>query len=370
MLTLPPSKTYVIAEAGVNHNGDIARAIDMVAAGADAGADAVKFQTFDPAALVTADAAKVAYQLANTGDGESQHAMLERLVLKREDHGVLIDACKKHGVDFISTPFDHSSLAFLAHDLDLPTLKFSSGDATNGPLLLAAAQTSKTMILSTGMCTLNDIERALDVIAWGMTGGDTPISIDAIAGHRDTPDGCAALLQRLAILHCVTDYPAPPPSTNLNAMITMSLHFELTTGFSDHSIGTAISIGAVAMGAAIIEKHFTLDRNLPGPDHAASLMPDELKHMIDGIRDVEVALGDGTKQPGPAEVDNAAAVRKSIFATAPIKAGDKFTPENIGCLRPGNGCTPMAYWDLLGQEATVNIDVDQTIEFTVPTRGH
>ena len=361
MLTFPPSKTYVIAEAGVNHNGDIARAIDMVAAGADAGADAVKFQTFDPAALVTADAAKVAYQLTNTGGGESQREMLERLVLKREDHGILIDACKKHGVDFISTPFDHGSLAFLAHDLDLPTLKFSSGDATNGPLLLAAAQTGKTMILSTGMCTLDDIERALDVIAWGMTNAGTPESIAAISGHRDTPEGRAALMQRLAILHCVTDYPAPAASTNLNAMVTMSIHFELTTGFSDHSIGTGISIGAVAMGAAIIEKHFTLDRNLPGPDHAASLMPGELKNMVDGIRDVEIALGDGIKQPGPAEVDNAAAVRKSIFATAPIKAGDALSGENVGCLRPSEGISPMRYWDLVGGSANRDYDVGEMI---------
>ena len=351
MLTLPPTKTYVIAEAGVNHNGNIARAVDMIAAGADAGADAVKFQTFDPAALVTAGAAKVAYQLANTGGGESQREMLERLVLKREDHGILIDACKKHGVDFISTPFDHGSLAFLAHGLDLPTLKFSSGDATNGPLLLAAAQTGKTMILSTGMCTLDDIERALDVIAWGMTNAGTPQSIGAIHGYRDTPDGRAALMRRLAILHCVTDYPAPAESTNLNAMVTIS----------DHSIGTGISIGAVAMGATIIEKHFTLDRNLPGPDHAASLMPGELKNMIDGVRDVEVALGDGIKQPGSAEIDNAAAVRKSIFATAPIKAGDALSGENVGCLRPGEGISPMRYWDLVGGSANRDYDIGEMI---------
>ncbi len=361
MLNLPPDRTYVIAEAGVNHNGDMGRAAEMIAVAAEAGADAVKFQTFDPAALVTADAGKVAYQLANTGGAESQRAMLEKLVLKREDHAALMDACTKHGIDFLSTPFDHGSLEFLTRELNLPVFKISSGDATNGPLLLAGAQSGKTMILSTGMCTLEDVEAALDVIAWGMTGGSTPERLEDVAGHRDTPQGRAALLERLAILHCVTDYPAPAASTNLNAMITMSLTFDLTTGFSDHSIGTAISIGAVAMGASIIEKHFTLDRSLPGPDHAASLMPTELQQMIAGIRDVEVALGDGTKQPGPAEFENAAAVRKSIVATTPIKAGENLSSENVGCLRPGEGISPMRFWDLLGTSANRNYRIGEMI---------
>ena len=363
---------FIIAEAGVNHNGDRDRALALVDAAADAGADAVKFQTFDADALAVANAPKAAYQNETTDAAESQLEMLKRLELPHNLHRELIERCAEREIQFLSTPFDSGSLRFLAEDLGLQMLKIPSGEITNGPLLLQTGMSGCKIILSTGMSTLNEVEQALGVLAFGMTEPGGKPSRAAFAAAFESEGGKAALAGKVTLLHCTTEYPAPVEDANLRAMETMRDAFGLRVGLSDHTEGTAVPIAAVAMGAEIIEKHLTLNRSLPGPDHKASLEPAELTEMIagiraaeeelsDGIRAVEYAMGDGVKHPQPSEMKNMAIARKSLVALKPIKAGEAFTEDNLGVKRPGTGASPMEYWERLDRMAERDFGTDETI---------
>jgi N-acetylneuraminate synthase len=342
----------IIAEAGVNHNGSEELAIALIDAAAVAGVDVVKFQTFKAANLVTRQAKQAAYQTANTGKEESQLAMLSRLELSFDAHVRLIAYCQSLGIEFLSTAFDNESLEFLVGKLGLQTLKIPSGELTNAPFVLSHARTGCNLIVSTGMATLAEVEAALGVIAFGLTTSpeETP-SEEAFMAAYASPAGQAALSQKVTLLHCTTEYPAPMQDINLKAMDTLAHAFRLPVGYSDHSQGITIPIAAVARGACLIEKHFTLDRNMEGPDHKASLELHELAAMVQGIRDVELALGDGIKGPRPSEVKNKPIARKSLVAACDIVQGTIWAAEHLAIKRPGNGMSPYAYWQLLGQPA-------------------
>ncbi len=347
------TSTLIIAEAGVNHNGDEKLAFELVDAAVDCGADIVKFQTFKAKKLVTASAKQADYQVKNTGVTESQFDMLSRLELGYEVHKELLAYCNDKGIEFLSTAFDSESLAFLVNDLGLKRLKIPSGDLTNAPLVLEHAQTGCDLIVSTGMATLSEIETALGVIAFGYTADKEAIpGIDAFQAAYYSEAGQKALKQKVTVLHCTTEYPAPMPDINLRAMDSLASAFRVSVGYSDHSKGITIPIAAVARGAVLIEKHFTLDNNMEGPDHKASLEPDELKNMVNAIRDVELALGDGVKGPRPSEIKNKQIARKSLVASRPIKLGETFSAANIEIKRPGDGAEPIRYWDVIGQAAS------------------
>lgn len=353
---------YFIAEAGINHNGDLTRAEAMVDAAAEAGADAVKFQTFSATALASTAAQQAPYQKTAMGIKESQLDMLQRLELSPQDHHTLQMLCTERCIDFLSTPFDNDSLDFLVHDMKLETLKIGSGDITNGPLLLQAARTNCKIILSTGMCDLEDVTVALQVLAFGLLNSkDTPSRTEFKAAFESTA-GQAILQDKVTILHCTTAYPTPHEDVNLQAIDTLRELFQIPVGLSDHTIGNAVAIAAVARGGRIIEKHFTLDRSLPGPDHRASLEPAELTALIRDIRIVEAALGDGTKNTTPSEIENIAAARKSLIAETTICKGDTFSEDNLGVKRPGTGISPMDYWDQLGRTATQDYETDELIK--------
>lgn len=354
-------RTVVIAEAGVNHNGSVDLARRMVDVAADAGADIVKFQTFNSAQLVTTTAAKAAYQAENTGEGGSQLAMLRKLELSRDHHHELAAHARRRGIRFMSTGFDAESLAFLA-TLDMPAIKIPSGDITCAPLLLQAARLHKPLIVSTGMSTLAEIEQALGVIAFGLTTDREPTGRAEFAAAYRAEDGYRALEAHVTLLHCVTQYPAPARSANLRAMDSMAAAFGLPVGYSDHTAGIDVAIAAVARGARIIEKHFTLDRTLPGPDHAASLEPAELSQMVSAIRNVEQALGSTLKRPVPEELPNLGIARRSIVATRKIRAGEVLAEAMLTCKRPGSGVSPMEYWDMLGRRAGRDYDSDDLLE--------
>lgn len=344
---MPETRVEIIAEAGVNHNGDPALALALVDAAAKAGADTVKFQTFRADALATEAAPKAAYQNRTTEAGESQHAMLKRLELTEADHEVLIARCAARGIGFLSTPFDPGSLAMLTGRFGLGRLKLGSGEVTNAPLLLAAGRSGAGVILSTGMATLDEVREALGVLSFAMTSKDAP-SRAGFARAFESPLGQAALQARVAILHCTTEYPAPVPDTNLRAMETMAREFGLRTGYSDHTEGHAIAIAAVALGATIIEKHLTLDRGMPGPDHLASVEADALATMCREIRAVEASLGDGIKRPSASERKNMAVARKSLVAARDLPAGHRLSEADIAVMRPGDGRSPVTFWELVG----------------------
>ena len=354
-------RTLVIAEAGVNHNGSRELALGLVDAAAAAGADIVKFQTFNSRQLVTAMAVKADYQVANTRDSSSQLAMLRQLELSADDHHVLFERARSRGIRFMSTAFDAASLAFLS-GFDMPAIKVPSGDITCAPLLLQAARLRRPLIVSTGMSTMGDIEQALGVIAFGLTTDREPTGRGEFAAAYLAPAGRRALEAQVSLLHCVTQYPAPARSVNLRAMDTMAAAFGLPVGYSDHSIGVDIAIAAVARGARIIEKHFTLDRNLPGPDHAASLEPMELRQMIDVFRNVESALGSSVKCPADEELPNIGVARRSIVAARPIAEGELLTADALTSKRPGNGLSPMQTWDLIGRRAGRAYEPDELME--------
>jgi N-acetylneuraminate synthase len=356
-----PDQVFVIAEAGVNHNGDLARAMALVDAAADAGADAVKFQTFRADALATAAAPKAAYQERQTGGGETQLAMLRRLELGQEAHRELAARCQAHGLAFLSTPFDEASLDFLAVGMRLPLIKIGSGDLTNAPLLLSAARHGLPVILSTGMSDLDEVAIALGALAFGY--GEVATAQPGIAAFRTALSRHQALLaRRVTLLHCTTEYPAPIADTNLRAMHTLAQHFGLPVGFSDHTQGITAALAAVACGARVIEKHFTLDRTLPGPDHKASLEPPELVAMVRGIRDVELAMGDGDKQPRPVELSNRPIARRSVVAASVIPAGSKIRLDQLGLKRPGTGIGPAHLWDLVGRTSNRDYTADEQID--------
>ncbi|MGF1802116.1 N-acetylneuraminate synthase [Vibrio gigantis] len=345
--------TLIIAEAGVNHNGDEKLAFELVDAAHQAGADIVKFQTFKAKNLVTEEAKQADYQVTNTQKQESQLAMLSRLELSYDAHHELVKHCEKLGIEFLSTAFDSESLDFLVNDLGLTRLKLPSGELTNAPLVLEHARTGCDLIVSTGMATLSEIETALGVIAFGYTSDNsaTP-SAQAFQEAYASDEGQKALKSKVTILHCTTEYPAPMEEINLKAMDTLGRAFDLPAGYSDHSQGITIPIAAVARGAVLIEKHFTLDNNMEGPDHKASLEPQDLAAMVSAIRQVEKALGSRVKTPTVSEVKNKAVARKSLVAARDINEGEVFSPENMTIKRPGDGMSPYRYWDMLERTAS------------------
>jgi len=320
---------FVIAEAGVNHNGDLDMAKHLVDVAADAGANAVKFQTFKADKLVSQMAPKAAYQIETTGTGESQLEMIRKLELSYDNFHTLYRYCKEKGILFLSTPFDKDSADFL-EVLGVPAFKIPSGEITNLPFLAYLAEKGKPLILSTGMSTLGEVETAVGVIR---SCGNPP----------------------LALLHCVSNYPANPVDANLRAMRTMEMAFGIPVGFSDHTLGIEIPLAAVALEACIIEKHFTLDRTLPGPDHRASLEPSELSAMVQGIHKIESALGDGLKRPAASEDDSAAVARRSLVAAQEIPAGTVITEAMIAILRPGTGMPPVMRDWVIGRRARHHI---------------
>jgi N-acetylneuraminate synthase len=359
-------RILVIAEAGVNHNGNPDTALSLVDAAAEAGADRVKFQSFLPEALASRAAVKAPYQARRDGSGESQLDMLRRLALDRDTHYRLVQRCIIRGIGFLSSPFDQESARFLCHDLDLPTIKLGSGELTNAPLLLAIARSGKALILSTGMADLDEVAQALGVLAFGYTAAaDTTPGATAFRSAFASPAGKAALRQRVTLLHCTTAYPCPPGAVNLRAMDTLAEHFGLPVGYSDHTQGVGASLAAAARGACIIEKHFTLDRNQTGPDHAASLEPAGLAALVKGVRQVERYLGRPEKRLQAAERDNVAAARKGLVAARVIHRGERFDADNLTVKRPGDGVSPMRYWDLLGTRAARDFAQDEPID--IPT---
>ena len=354
--------TTVIAEAGVNHNGDTGLALEMVDVAADAGADAVKFQAFTAAEVVTGWAPKANYQAATTAAGESQRDMIRALQLDAAAFHRISARCAARSIAFLATPFDLPSLRLLVDDLGMETVKIASGEATNAQLLLHAARTRKPLILSTGMCDLTDVRTALSVLAFGLTGRRETPSTAAFAAAYEDPTGRAALADQVTLLHCVSQYPAPATEANLRALETLAKAFGLPVGYSDHTEGTAVAIAAVARGAVVIEKHFTLSRALPGPDHAASLEPESLKELVAAIRTVESVLGTGVKQCRPCEADVRAVARRSLVAARPIRAGEAFTEQNLAVKRPGTGVSATRYWDVLGRPADRDYQPDDLIE--------
>lgn len=353
---------YIIAEAGVNHNGTPELAKKLVEAAAEAGADAVKFQTFRAEKLASASAQKAAYQQETTDAGESQVDMLRKLELPLDAYPELIVLCKGKGVDFLSTPFETDSLRFLVEECHIPKIKVPSGEITNGPFLLEIARTGLPVILSTGMSTLGEVETALSVLAYGYLHDDVPrCSEDFVRAYGEAQKR-GILREKVSLLHCTTEYPAPFDEVNLAAMDAMKKAFGLPVGYSDHTEGIAIPLAAAARGAVIIEKHFTLDKTLTGPDHKASLSPDELAEMVRGIRQIEKAIGNGCKAPTAREWINLSVVRKSLVAKCAIREGGVFSKDNLAVKRPASGTSPMRYWELLGKRASRNYEADELIQ--------
>ncbi len=355
------SRTYVIAEAGVNHDGRVDDALALIDAVAAAGADCVKFQTFRADALASAHAPKADYQKRTTQAEESQREMLARLELPRDAYPGLLTRARERGLAFLSTPFDGDSLRYLV-ELGLPCIKIGSGDLTNAPLLLELARTGRSVVLSTGMATLAEVEEALSVLAFGYAARVEAPSRQAFrAAWADAPTR-AVLADKVVLLHCATEYPAPAVAANLRAIDTLAAAFGLPVGYSDHTLGIEIAVAAVARGAVMIEKHLTLDASRVGPDHAASLEPAEFGRMVQAIRNVESALGDGRKVPQPAELKNVAIARKSLVAARPIAAGETLTAENVTVKRPGGSLAPIVLWDLIGRTAARRYEADEAIE--------
>ncbi len=329
-------RIQIIAEAGVNHNGSMKLAKKMVLAAVEAGADYIKFQTFQPEKLVSRFAQKADYQKAATGQGESQLEMLKKLALTRQDFMELKEYCKEQGIGFLSTPFDLESIDFL-ESLDMDFWKLPSGEITNLPYLLKIAKTGRPIVMSTGMCELHEVEAALNCLKGAGAGAVT-------------------------LLHCNTEYPTPMEDVNLRAMLTLREAFQMPTGYSDHTKGLEVPIAAAALGAAVIEKHFTLDKAMEGPDHKASLEPEELKAMVATIRNVERALGNGEKKVTDSERKNIAVARKSIVASRDIRKGEIFSEENLTVKRPGNGVSPMRWFEVMGQCAQRDFKQDECIQ--------
>jgi len=331
------NSVFIIAEAGVNHNGDIHIAMKLIDAAVSAGADAVKFQTFKTENVVSQTAPKAQYQKETGESNESQFDMLKKLELDIDAHKTLLSYCQKKGIKFLSTPFDHKSIDLL-ESLGLDVYKIPSGEITNLPYLRHIGSLSKKVIMSTGMSTMSEIKEALSILLKAGT-----------------------LKENITILHANTMYPTPMQDVNLRAMLTIQNYFDIPVGYSDHTLGIEVDIAAVAMGATVIEKHFTLDKTLDGPDHQASLNPDELKSMVMAIRNIEKAMGDGKKVVSSSEKENKDIARKSITAIQKINKGDIFTEDNITVKRPGNGISPMKWDEVIGSKAKKNYLFDDLI---------
>jgi N,N'-diacetyllegionaminate synthase len=330
--------TLIIAEAGVNHNGSINYAKQLIDIATDSGADYVKFQTFDTGENITQNASKAYYQLSNSDNKESQFEMLKKLELDKNTHFDLKNYCNESGIQFLSTAFGISSLALL-NELEIPLIKIASGEITNLPFLQIVGKMRKPIILSTGMATLKEVDSALNILEK--------------SGTKRT---------LVTVLHCNTEYPTPMSDVNLNAMLTIREKLGVKVGYSDHTLGIEIPIAAVALGATVIEKHYTLDRNLPGPDHKASLEPNELKAMVKAIRNVENAIGNGIKQPSNSEIKNIAIARKSIVAKKRIKKGEPFSENNLAVKRPGTGISPMEWDDYMSKSSDREYQKDELIQ--------
>ena len=329
--------TTIIAEAGVNHNGSVETARKMVDAAAKANADFVKFQTFTAEALLTEKTKKAEYQKSLTSMEESQYEMIKKLELGRAAHEEIIGYCNRKNIQFLSTAFDHASIDML-DELGVPFNKIPSGEITNLPYLRHIGRMGKPIIMSTGMATLDEVRAAMNVL------------IDAGLNKND-----------LTILHCNTEYPTPMSDVNLRAMLTMRDELKVKVGYSDHTLGIEVPIAAVSMGATVIEKHFTLDRTLPGPDHAASLEPKELIEMVSAIRNIGIAMGNGVKKPSHSEEKNIQIARKSIVAKKPIAKGVVFTEKNLTAKRPGNGVSPMVWDNIIGKISDKSYSKDDLI---------
>lgn len=327
---------FIIAEAGVNHNGDIGLAKQLIDCAASAGVDAVKFQTFVAEEIVSKNASKADYQKKSTDESETQFEMIKKLELTFDNFRELKKYCESKNVMFLSTPFDFVSIDFL-QTLDMEFWKIPSGEITNLPYLIKLARTQKDIVMSTGMSTLDEIQQALNVLKDNGT-------------------------KKISLLHCNTEYPTPLSDVNLRTMQTLKNEFCVDVGYSDHTLGIEVPIAAVAMGATIIEKHFTLDNNMQGPDHKASLEPDQLKEMVSAIRNIELAMGSGEKKPSSSEKKNIAIARKSITCKYPIKEGEIFTEDNLTIKRPGNGISPMRWFEVIGKEAIRDFEKDELIE--------
>lgn len=329
-------KVFIIAEAGVNHNGDLNRALEMVDCAVDAGVDAIKFQTFISEMIISKNAPKAEYQAANTGGEETQLEMVKKLELAYDEFTTIHNYCNKKGIQFLSTPFDEKSIQFLS-SLGMETFKVPSGEITNLPYLRAVSKYAKRVILSTGMADLEEVK-------------------DAILVFKENG------IHNITVLHCNTEYPTPYEDVNLNAMMTLKEECKLAVGYSDHTLGIEIPVAAVALGAEVIEKHFTLDKTLEGPDHQASLEPEELIKMVQAIRRIEVAMGDGVKKPSKSELKNKNIARRSIVAKKDIEAGEVLSADNLTTKRPGNGISPMRWDDILGSIAKRKFQKDEKIE--------
>ena len=340
---------FIIAEAGVNHNGDPALAHELVKIAADSGADAVKFQTFVAKELAVPQTPKARYQIDRSGDSQSQTDMLRDLELPRSVHHDLKAQCDELSIEFMSTPFDVDSLEFLVSDVGMTRIKIPSGEVTNPLLLLEAAASGLDLVMSTGMCENWDIEWALGVLAFGIgMPSDEPPTSGAFEAAFADPLRREMLSERVVLLHCTSAYPAQIDDVNLATLPMMREHFGLPVGYSDHTMGLSVPLAATALGATVIEKHFTRDRALPGPDHAASLEPDELAAMVRGIGEVAHSIGRAEKRPVDQEIENRALIRRSIVATTRIAANEPFTTQNIALKRPGTGIDARKYWDMVG----------------------
>ena len=358
-------RTLIIAEAGVNHNGSLQNALKLVEVASDAGADIVKFQTFKSEKVISKFAKKAGYQIANTKNAESQLDMVRKLELSFEDHYQIKKRCVELGIEFLSTAFDIQSFNFLVNEMKIKRIKIPSGEITNAPFVFEMAQSQLPVIVSTGMANLGDIENVLGVIALGNRHN---LNVSAELPSKEnfekaycSAEGQAFISQNVEILHCTTEYPAPWHEINLRVMSTLRSAFPCRIGYSDHSMGISVPIAAVALGATTIEKHFTLDTKMDGPDHKASLNPSELKEMIESIRRVEVALGHSSKFPTLSEYPNRAIARKSLVAAKRIEIGEIFSEVNITSKRSGDGISPMEYWNILGTKSNRNYQEDEPI---------
>jgi len=355
------SKVFFIAEAGVNHNGDRSSALELIDIAADAGADAIKFQTFTAKELVSMSAPKAEYQIKNDLADESHLKMLEKLELNKDLQIELSDHAKKKNIEFMSTAFDIDNLDFLVNEAGMKINKIPSGEITNAPLLIHHGRSSNKIILSTGMSGLEEIEMALSAIAFGMFNDHEKPSLKAFKETYNSNKRRARLKERVALLHCTSEYPAPIEDLNLRAIQTLSDYFQVSVGYSDHSLGIDASIIAVTLGAEIIEKHFTLDKNQEGPDHQASLEPKELKRLISSIRGVESILGSNKKAPTINEEKNKIVSRRSLVAKREIRQGNIFSMDNLTNKRPGNGISPFELWTYIGKKSKNNYNKDDQI---------
>ncbi|PPR78476.1 MAG: N,N'-diacetyllegionaminic acid synthase [Alphaproteobacteria bacterium MarineAlpha2_Bin1] len=356
------NKIIFIAEAGVNHNGDIDNAFQLIDVAANAGADIIKFQYYKTEKLLKKDTPKAEYQKRNTSISETQFEMLKKFELANSDIKKLIERCDDKGIEFLATPFDEESLNELI-SYGIKRIKIPSGEITNGPLLLKSARSNLPLILSTGMSNIKEIEDALGLIVFGYLEKNKEIdSHSEIKKHLYTENFYSTLNNFVTVLHCTSQYPAPLNSINLNTMREISKKFNVPIGYSDHSEGSVVAIASAALGAKVIEKHFTLNKNLPGPDHKASIEPKELSCLIKSIRDVELVMGSYKKKALEIEVGNRSIARKSLTARKEIKKGTEFSRDNLIALRPGNGVSPMKIWDFIGKKSNKSYKIGELIE--------